>query len=114
MRTTATTRRPVLVTVTAPGVLHAALSLCHPGPRPAWLTTARPHCGTGPGTTLHLDAAAAGEMADLAAAALWECQQADGDGEPFTTLFAGACAAALDALAAPRHTRPQTPEGPAR
>ncbi|MDX3867265.1 hypothetical protein [Streptomyces europaeiscabiei] len=71
-----------------------------------------PRCGTGPGGTLHLDAAAADELADLAAAALWEYQQAEGEAEPFTTLFAEACAAVLDSLAAARHTRTQTPEGP--
>lgn len=114
MRETSTTRRPATVAVAAPGALHAALAACHPEPLPVWLTKASPRCGTGPGGTLHLDAAAAEELADLAATALWECQQADGEGEPFTTLFAEACAAVLDALAAARHTRTKTPEGPAR
>jgi hypothetical protein len=114
MSETATTCRPVTVTVAAPGVLHAALATCHSKPLPAWLTKAAPRCGTGPGGTLHLDTAAAEELADLATMAWWECQQADGEGEPFTTLFAEACAAVLDSLAAARHTRTQTPEGPAR
>ncbi|MFJ6709272.1 MULTISPECIES: hypothetical protein [unclassified Streptomyces] len=115
MEETATTRRPGTVAVAAPGVLHAALAACHhPNPLPAWLTKASPRCGTGPGGVLHLDAAAVGELADLAAEALWECQQAVGEGEPFTTLFAQACTAVLDSLAATRHTRTQTPEGPVR
>ncbi|MFI9801964.1 hypothetical protein [Streptomyces sp. NPDC052302] len=105
MRKTIPIRRPVTVAVAAPGVLHAALAACHLQRLPAWLTRAQPRCGTGPGPTLHLDAAAAQELADLAATALWECQQADGQGEPFTTLFAEACAALLDSLAAARHTR---------
>ncbi|MFE7447794.1 hypothetical protein ACFU7X_45865, partial [Streptomyces chartreusis] len=109
---TTTTRRPASVAVAAPGVLHAALAVCHPDSLPAWLTKASPRCGTGPGGTLHLDAAAAEEMADLAAAAWWECQQAVGDGDPFTTVFAQACEAVLDSLAAARHTQDQTPEGP--
>ncbi|MFD4555313.1 hypothetical protein ACFWP5_13500 [Streptomyces sp. NPDC058469] len=112
MSETTTTRRPATVAVAAPGVLHAALAMCHPEGLPAWLTKASPRCGTGPGGTLHLDAAAADELADLAAAALWECQQAAGEGEPFTGLFAEACTAVLDSLAAGRHTRTQTPEGP--
>lgn len=114
MHETATTRRPATVAVAAPGVLHAALAACHPEGLPAWLRKTSPRCGTGPGGTLHLDAAAAEELADLAAAAWWECQQAEGEGEPFTTLFAEACATVLDSLAAARHTRTQTPEGPVR
>ncbi|MGW3414563.1 hypothetical protein [Streptomyces sp. NPDC000888] len=112
MSETTTTRRPATVAVAAPGVLHAALAVCHPEGLPAWLTKTSPRCGTGPGGTLHLDAAAADELADLAATAWWECQQAEGEGEPFTTLFAEACAAVLDSLAAARHTQTQTPEGP--
>jgi hypothetical protein len=107
-----TARRSATVAVAAPGVLHAALATCHSAPLPPWLTRAQPRCGTGPGGTLLLYAAAAQELEDLAATALWECQQADGEGEPFTTLFAEACAAVLDSLAAARHTRTQTPEGP--
>ncbi|WP_055689242.1 hypothetical protein [Streptomyces prasinus] len=114
MRETTTTRRPATVAVAAPGVLHAALAACHPERLPAWLTRAQPRCGTGPGGTLHLDTAAARELEDLAATALWECQQADGESEPFTILFAEACATVLDSLAAARHTRTQTPEGPVR
>ncbi|MGW3154570.1 hypothetical protein [Streptomyces sp. NPDC001089] len=109
-----TARRPATVVVAVPGVLYAALAACHAEALPVWLAKAAPRCGTGPGGTLHLEAAAADELADVAAAALWECQQADGEGEPFTTLFAKACAAVLDSLAAARHTRTQTPEGPAR
>ncbi|MFE4539641.1 hypothetical protein ACFRKB_32025 [Streptomyces scopuliridis] len=110
----ATTTRPATVTVAAPGVLHAALAVCHPGGLPTWLRKVSPRCGTGSGGALRLEPAAAGELADLVASARWECQQVEGEGEPFTTLFAEACAAVLDSLAAARHTRTQTPEGPVR
>jgi hypothetical protein len=113
MNDRATNRRPATVAVAAPGVLHAALATCAPAPLPAWLTEAAPRCGTGPGGTLHLDTAAAEDLADLAAAAWWECQQAEGEGTPFAAAFAEACAAVLDSLAAARHTRTQT-EGPDR
>ncbi|MFE0453114.1 hypothetical protein ACFW2D_17875 [Streptomyces sp. NPDC058914] len=102
------------VTVQMPGVLHAALAACHPGGLPPWLTQASPRCGTGHGGVLQLGTTAADELADLTALAWWECQQADGEGEPFTSLFTEACAAVLDSLTADRHTREQTPEGLAR
>ncbi|MEH0589812.1 hypothetical protein QA942_39605 [Streptomyces sp. B21-106] len=69
MRETATTRRPATVAVAASGVLHAALAVCHPEPLPAWLTKTSPRCGTGPGGTLHLDAAAAEDVLTFAGVA---------------------------------------------
>jgi hypothetical protein len=44
---------------------------------------------------------------DLAAAAWWECQRADGT-EPFTSVFARDCEAVLDRLAANRQTQTRT------
>ncbi|MDX2692215.1 hypothetical protein [Streptomyces ipomoeae] len=99
------------ITVAVPGTLHAALTVCTPGGPPAWLAAAAPRCATAHRGVLQLDGGRADQLADLAAAAWWECQQADGDGEPFTTVFAQACAAVLDSLAADRHTQDQTLEG---
>ncbi|MFF4902596.1 hypothetical protein [Streptomyces sp. NPDC001068] len=102
------------MSVRLPGPLYAALQVCHPGPGalPDWLHRRVPRCATG--TVVELADDHEEQLADLVAAALWECQQAEGDGEPFTTLFAEACDAFLDSLAAARHTRTQTPEGSAR
>ncbi|QDN84370.1 hypothetical protein [Streptomyces sp. RLB3-6] len=86
------------VTGRIPGMLYAALQTCHPGGLPAWVNDATPRCSMAAGP-LQLDAARAAQLADLVAAVLWECQQADGEGEPFTSAFAKACEAVLDDLA---------------
>ncbi|TGN72206.1 hypothetical protein E5083_30160 [Streptomyces bauhiniae] len=85
------------VTLPDPGRLHAALQACHPAGLPEWLTAASPRCGTS-APPLRLDADQAEELADLAALVLWECQQAEGDTDPFTTTFAAACEQALTFL----------------
>ncbi|MFF3256485.1 hypothetical protein ACFYWP_37140 [Actinacidiphila glaucinigra] len=99
------------VTVAVPGTLYAALAVCHPNTLPTWLTATTPRCATGHHALLQLDGDRASQLADLIAAALWECEQAGDDGEPFTSLFAQACRDGLDSLADNGHTRSQTPEG---
>ncbi|OEJ20823.1 hypothetical protein AR457_41885 (plasmid) [Streptomyces agglomeratus] len=101
------------MSVRLPGALYAALQVAHPAPGalPDWLHRRVPPCATGAGVTV--DQEQAEQLADLVALALWECQQADGEGEPFTRLFAETCTAFLDSPTAARHTRTQT-EGQAR
>ncbi|MGW5049361.1 hypothetical protein [Streptomyces griseoluteus] len=79
------------------GLLYAALQVCHPGGLPDWLNAATPRCATA-GATLRLDRQQAAELADLTAAAWWECQQADEDGHPLAVTFGTACQETLAML----------------
>lgn len=79
------------------GPLYAALQVCHPGGLPGWLNAATPRCATA-GAPLRLGQQQAAELADLTAAAWWECQQADDDGHPLLVTFGTACQEALATL----------------
>lgn len=96
------------MSVRLPGVLYAALQVCHPAPGalPAWLHRRAPQCATG--AVLDVDQEHTEQLADLAAHAWWECLQ-DGGTDPFTRAFTTTCAAYLDP-AAPRP--PLDPAGP--
>ncbi|KUF17412.1 hypothetical protein [Streptomyces silvensis] len=85
------------VKLPAPGRLHAALQACHPAGLPDWLTATSPRCGTA-APAVQLDDDQAEELADLAALVLWECQQAEGDTDPFTRVFAAVCEEVLTLL----------------
>lgn len=79
------------------GELHAALQACFPGRLPAWITDASPRCGTSPGTASDLTDDQEQQLADLIALVWWECEQAaDDQADPFTAVFAAACARHLN------------------
>jgi len=72
-----------------PGILYAALHVCHPhGTLPAWLTARGPRCATRAAVDVGQEHAE--QLADLVAHAWWECLQ-DGDPDPFAGAFAVAC-----------------------
>ncbi|MEU5091133.1 hypothetical protein [Streptomyces sp. NPDC021356] len=85
------------LTLAVSGPLYAALQMCHPGGLPDWLNAATPRCATA-GVPLRLDQQQAEELADLTAAAWWECQQADDDGHPLVITFGTACQETLATL----------------
>lgn len=78
------------MSVRLPGVLYAALQVCHPAPGalPEWLHRRAPRCATG--TVVELPAEHQEQLADLVAQTWWECLQ-DGGTDPFTDAFAAAC-----------------------
>jgi hypothetical protein len=72
-----------------PGLVYAALHVCHPpGSLPAWLTARGPRCATG--AAVAVDQEHAEELADLIVMAWWECLQ-DVAADPFGAAFATAC-----------------------
>ncbi|MFJ4745409.1 hypothetical protein [Streptomyces sp. NPDC088775] len=96
------------MSIRLPGVLYAALQVCHPAPGalPAWLHRRAARYATG--AVVDVGQEHAEELADLVAHAWWELQQ-DDTGDPFAAAFTAACAAYLDP-AAPRP--PLDPAGP--
>ncbi|MFI8944802.1 hypothetical protein [Streptomyces syringium] len=85
------------VPLPASGPLYAALQVCHPGGLPGWLNAATPRCATA-GAPLRLEQQRAAALADLTAAAWWECQQAGDDGHPLVVTFGTACQETLAML----------------
>lgn len=85
------------ITLPAPGPLYAALQVCHSSGLPDWLNDVTPRCATA-AAPLQLDEQQAEQLAELAAAAWWECQQADDDGHPLVAAFSTACEEALALL----------------
>ena len=85
------------MSIRLPGVLYAALQVCHPTPGalPHWLHRRAPQCATG--AAVDVGPEHAEELADLVAHAWWELQQDDVPGDPFTAVFTAACAAYLEA-----------------